>query len=136
MPKYGTSSTTRLSQCDIRIQNIMNEVIKYYDCTIITGHRDEPTQNIFFNTGKSKVVWPDSKHNSLPSTAIDASPWPIPAEWGAKWKDRAKFYELKAIIFYEAAKQGVTIRFGGDWDRDGDYKDNSFDDLIHFEIVE
>ncbi len=34
-----------------------------------------------------------------------------------------------------AVSWGVKIRWGGDWDMDGDLKDNSFDDLVHFEIV-
>jgi peptidoglycan L-alanyl-D-glutamate endopeptidase CwlK len=137
MPNFGRTSTSRLSTCDIRLQRIMNEVVKHYDCTIITGHRTEEEQNIKFAEGTSEVSWPNSKHNSSPSMAVDVAPWPIPTDWGDKeWKDRVKFYELKAIIFFVAAKQGVKIRFGGDWNEDSDYKDNKFDDLVHFEIVE
>lgn len=136
MPRYGRTSTSRLSTCDIRLQSVLNEVIKYYDCTIITGHRDKEEQNIKYVEGTSEVSWPNSKHNSNPSMAVDVAPWPIPTDWGDKiWKERTKFYELKAIIFYEAAKQGVEIRWGGDWDRDYDYLDNKFDDLVHFEII-
>jgi peptidoglycan L-alanyl-D-glutamate endopeptidase CwlK len=114
----------------------MNEVIKYYDCTIITGHRDEQTQEAMYATKRSKVRWPNSKHNSLPSMAVDVAPWPIPKEWGKEWKERVKFYELKAIIFYVAKQKGVKLRYGGDWDGDYDYSDNTFDDLLHFEIKE
>jgi len=28
----------------------------------------------------------------------------------------------------------VNIRWGGDWDSDGEVADNSFDDLVHVEI--
>jgi hypothetical protein len=114
----------------------MNEVIQYYDCTILTGHRTEQEQSAAFAAGSSKVQFPNSKHNSTPSKAIDVAPYPIPENWGEKWEDRVKFYELKAIIFFVAAKKGTTIRFGGDWDGDGDYKDNKFNDLVHFEIKE
>ena len=31
---------------------------------------------------------------------------------------------------------GVKIRWGGDWDSDGEIKDNNFDDLVHVEIRE
>lgn len=31
---------------------------------------------------------------------------------------------------------GVTLRWGGDWDSDTEVNDNSFDDLVHFEIKE
>ena len=35
------------------------------------------------------------------------------------------------------AKQlNVPVRWGGDWDSDGDIKDNGFDDLVHIEIRE
>jgi peptidoglycan L-alanyl-D-glutamate endopeptidase CwlK len=29
---------------------------------------------------------------------------------------------------------GLKIRWGGDWDSDGDINDNKFDDLVHVEI--
>lgn len=134
MPYFSEASKNRLSQCDPRIREIMNEVIKYYDCTILTGHRTEVEQTEKYNLGQSKVKWPNSKHNTLFSEAVDVAPYPIPLKWGEEWKDRVKFYELKAIIFYEAAKRGIHIRFGGDWDMDEDYKDNTFDDLVHFEL--
>jgi len=136
MPSFGRTSTQRLSECDIKIQNILNEVIKYYDCTILTGHRTEEVQNAKFADSSSEVSWPNSKHNTKPSRAVDVSPWPIPTNWGDDdWKDRVKFYELKAIIFFVAKKQGIKIRWGGDWDMDYDYTDNKFDDLVHFELI-
>lgn len=138
MPHFGTTSKRRLSECDERLQEILNEVIKYYDCTILTGHRDKQTQEAmyFSEPQRSKLRWPKSKHNSMPSTAVDVAPWPIPKKWGKAWKERVKFYELKAILFYEADKRGIKLRYGGDWDQDYDYEDNRFDDLVHFEIVE
>ena len=39
------------------------------------------------------------------------------------------------MIEYEAAKQGIEIRTGMDWDGDGDYRDQTFDDLVHVEVV-
>ena len=136
MPSFGTTSSSKLSTCDIKLQNILKEVIKYYDCTIITGHRTKEEQNAKVEAGQSEVSWPNSKHNSKPSKAVDVAPWPIPKNWGEKeWKERTKFYELKAIIFFEAAKQGTKLRWGGDWDRDYDYEDNKFDDLVHFELI-
>ena len=136
MPNFGTKSRELRNECDVRLQNILNEVIEFYDCTILTGHRTREIQNNKFDSGESKVKWPNSKHNFNPSKAVDVAPWPIPTNWGEDdWKDRVKFYELKAIICFVAAKQGTKIRWGGDWDSDYDYKDNSFDDLVHFEVV-
>jgi len=28
----------------------------------------------------------------------------------------------------------VSVRWGGDWDSDGEIADNSFDDLVHVEL--
>jgi hypothetical protein len=35
-----------------------------------------------------------------------------------------------------AHEMGVKIRWGGDWDSDGEIKDNSFDDLVHVELID
>ena len=136
MPKFGNRSKNNLLQCDIRIQSIMNEVIKFYDCTIITGHRGKIEQNEKFSEGTSKVRYPDSTHNTIPSLAVDVAPWPIPENWGIySFKELAKFYMLAGIILYEANKQGYTLRWGGDWNMDFNFNDNTFDDLIHYEII-
>jgi len=136
MAGFSRRSKGLLNTCDTKIIDIMNEVIKYYNCTILTGHRTKDEQNEKVENKQSEVNWPNSKHNSMPSMAVDVAPWPIPKDWGDKeWKERTKFYELKAIIFFVAASKGYTLRWGGDWDRDYDYLDNNFDDLVHFEIV-
>ena len=136
MPKFSITSLKRLDTCDSRLRDILQEVIKYYDCTILYGHRTKEEQDAKYLAGQSKLKWPKSKHNTYPSMAVDVAPYPIPKDWGKAWKDRVKFYELKAIIFYEAEKRGINIRYGGDWDSDYDYTDQTFDDLVHFELID
>ena len=137
MPKYSKQSADRLFTCERQIQKLFNEVIKYTDCSILEGHRGQIKQDGYFNKGVSKVKWPDGKHNKRPSEAVDAVPYPIPPKWGADhWKEMVKFYEFAAIVRYEAKKLGIKIRWGGDWDGDGDYRDQSFDDLVHFELLD
>jgi peptidoglycan L-alanyl-D-glutamate endopeptidase CwlK len=137
MPKYSNRSTDRLFTCDSRIQKIFRKVILTQDCTILEGYRGQKVQDKHFKEGRSKVKWPNGKHNKRPSEAIDAVPYPIPKNWGADhWKDKVKFYEFAAIVRYEAAQMGIKIRWGGDWDGDGDYRDQTFDDLAHFELMD
>jgi peptidoglycan LD-endopeptidase CwlK len=31
---------------------------------------------------------------------------------------------------------GIEIRWGGDWDGDGDLSDHKFNDLPHFELID
>lgn len=136
MPFFSQPSREKLVTCDSRLIRLCTKVVQVFDVTVLCGRRDEQEQNRHFNSGNSKVRYPNSKHNSIPSMAIDLAPYPIPLDWGKQWKDKVKFYELKAIMFYEADRLGVRLRWGGDWDGDGDYKDQKFDDLVHYEIVE
>lgn len=135
MPSFGTKSTKRLEQCDQRIQLLFREVVKRFDCTVLVGHRSEMEQNIAFHSGKSKLAWPKSKHNSYPSRAIDIAPYPIPEEFGAK--DRDEYEKFKYFAFYVlgmAAAFNIPLRWGGDWDCDFDTTDQDFNDLLHFEL--
>ena len=74
MPYFGRLSTQRLSTCDERLQDICNEAIKVYDFSVLCGHRDEIEQKKLFREGKSKLEYPHSKHNSIPSLAVDIAP--------------------------------------------------------------
>jgi len=130
MYKFSRKSREKLNQCDERIQHVMDEVIKTVDCTIVTGHRDEETQNEMFRTGKSKLKYPQGKHNATPSLAIDVAPYPV------DWKDRERFTLFAGFVIGIAKQFNVNLRWGGDWDMDWQVKDNNFDDLIHFEIRE
>lgn len=130
MPKYSSRSKSRLATCDPKLQKLFNEVIKHWDCTILEGMRDEETQNEYFRTGRSKLKFPSSKHNSSPSRAVDAAPYPI------DWQDIERFRAFGGFVLGVAAALGIKIRWGGDWDGDRSFKDQSFNDLPHFELDE
>lgn len=130
MPSFGLRSINKLAECDDRLQKVFNEVIKHFDCSVLVGRRDEPTQEEMFHTGKSKLHWPDSKHNLNPSKAADVAPYPI------NWKDRERFTYFAGFVLGIAASMGIKLRWGGDWDADTEVFDNGFDDLPHFEVVD
>lgn len=130
MPSFSTTSKQRLETCDQRLQNIFNEVIKYYDITIVCGERTEEEQNAAYAEGLSKLKYPQSKHNSHPSRAVDVVPYPI------DWDNLKRFYYLAGIVESTAKRLGYKIRWGGDWDRDYDFDDQRFMDLPHFEILD
>ena len=48
MAKFGRSSRERLATCDERLQNVFNKVIKYVDCSVLEGQRNEERQNKLF----------------------------------------------------------------------------------------
>ena len=120
----------KLSTCDERLQDIFNEVVKTWDCTIVCGHRNQIDQDKAYKEKKSTLKFPMSKHNQYPSKAVDVAPYPI------NWNDVIAFAYFAGYVKRVAHERGVTIRWGGDWDRDGFNKDQSFNDLPHFEIVD
>lgn len=138
MPRFGKRSKERLNGVDSRLINVLNEVVKYFDITVIEGLRSEKRQNELLAQGKSKTKF--SKH--LEGKAVDIAPYPI------DWKARDDFHYLGGFVLGIAAKMGVNVRWGGDWsspslDKDvmrgaeqRTTKDNGFDDLVHFELMD
>lgn len=135
MPKFSQESFSKLSTCHPDLQTLFYEVIRNFDCQILEGYRGEDEQNTAFSEGKSKLKYPDGKHNSNPSHAVDVSPYPV------NWKNTNRFYWFAGYVMGVAQKLKddgkIThaIRFGGDWNSDNDISDNKFNDLVHYELV-
>ena len=126
---YSKKSHDNLIESHLDLQLLFNEVIKGYDNSILCGYRGRADQNKFYIEKKSKVQWPDSEHNKIPSLAIDSAPYPI------DWSNIKRFYHYAGYVLGIAYSLNIKIRWGGDWDRDNDLDDQSFNDLIHFEII-
>jgi len=131
---FGAASMARLTECDNPLQNVLRRaiIISPFDFTIVTGHRNEARQEAAFRAGHSKKHFPDSKHNSLPSQAFDVAPW---INGTITWNDEGSFYVLAGVILAASVMEGVDIRYGGDWNRNGLTEDQTFMDLGHFERV-
>ena len=132
MPKLGKRSKSRLKGVDSRLKNVLNEVCKYFDITVIEGLRSQERQNELVAQGKSKTKF--GKH--VQGKAVDIAPYPI------DWKARDDFHYLGGFVLGIASQMGINIRWGGDWSDSSlsqnrrTTKDNNFDDLVHFEIKE
>ena len=124
MPRFGRRSKQRLKGVDAKLVNVTNELIKLMDVTVIEGLRSQERQNELVAQGKSKTKF--GKH--VAGKALDLAPYPI------DWEDRERFHYMGGLIRGIGHSLGVNVRWGGDWDSDGEIKDNSFDDLVHVEI--
>tara|TARA_R100001082_G_C4240046_1_gene106942 strand:- start:12 stop:392 length:381 start_codon:yes stop_codon:yes gene_type:complete len=124
MPKFGKRSKERLRGVDTKLVNVLNELIKIMDVTIIEGLRSEQRQEKLLKEGSTKTKF--SKH--IEGKAVDLAPYPI------DWNDRDRFHYMGGMIRGIAKQLNVNVRWGGDWDSDGETKDNQFDDLVHVEI--
>jgi len=124
MPRFGKRSKERLRGVDTRLVNVLNELVKIMDVTIIEGLRSEQRQEKLLKEGSTKTKF--SKH--IEGKAVDLAPYPI------DWEDRDRFHYMGGMIRGIAKQLNIPVRWGGDWDGDGETKDNKFDDLVHVEI--
>lgn len=131
MNKFGLKSLAVRATLDGRLQWMVDEVLKHMDVSLIYGHRVKEEQNLLYDLGRSQLQWPESKHNVWPSIAVDMQPYPYPT----KENDlRAGLGYMAGLCWMLAEQQGFSIRWGGDWNRNGSVADNGFDDLFHVEI--
>ena len=137
MNHFSDVSKTRLFTCHRDLQTLFNHVIIDYDCTIVCGHRDKADQNKAFAEKKSTKQYPNSKHNHIPSMAVDAAPYEL---FGIDWTPKqmsyfAGYVRSTADMLYRLGIMKHRIRCGIDWDSDNDIDDETFIDMPHFELV-
>ena len=129
MPKFGSTSKANLSEAHPKLQELFNEVIKHFDCSVISGKRTIEQQRLLVAKGASKTM--NSRHiqrkGELFCRAVDVIAYPI--KWG-NWK---RHYYFGGFVMGIAKKMGINIRWGGDWDSDTEVTDQRFNDLVHFE---
>lgn len=137
MYELSKSSREKLETCDKRLIFIILAAIKIskIDFGVSCGHRSIEEQKKLFKEGKSRVdgVKTNGKHNFYPSKAVDLF----------AYVDGAISYEISdlsyiaGIIDAVANQLGYKVRWGGNWDGDGIImRDQTFNDLPHFEIVD
>lgn len=128
MPSLGPKSLEVLSKAHPDLQRLFKEVGSKMDITILCSHRTKEEQDAAFKAGNSKVQFPNSKHNQLPSLAVDAAPYPL------DWKDEKRFYYLAGFVRSEADRLGIKIRQGCDWNGNLELKDDNWQDVPHTEL--
>jgi len=111
------------------VTRIRDEVV---DISLVCGHRNEADQTRKYLNNVSTVQWPNSKHNSTPSRAVDLQPYPYPTHVPKLW---AALGYIAGRAHAIAAEEGFLIRWGGDWNGNGDLTDQNFDDLFHLELL-
>ena len=118
------------------LQVLFYEVIKYFDCTILEGYRNEADQEAAFEKGNTKLHYPYGNHNKTPSLAVDVTPYPIDFknEKLALWFGG---YVLGiAQKLKDEGKMTHSVRWGGSWDGFGKLnKPGQLQDLVHFELI-
>lgn len=140
MHKYSNTSIKRLNTCHPDLQLIFHTVLPLIDHSIFCGHRDQLSQHYAFKTKKSKLDWPDSKHNRTPSMAVDAGPY-FKELKNTDWDDYLAFalfaghvMAVAKMLFIDGSISHQLI-WGGDWNSNNRNNDQTFNDLPHFELT-
>ena len=130
--KLGTRSLKELDTCHPALQKIAHLAIKRtkVDFGVLEGYRGKAKQNAAVASGNSKVTYPNGKHNKSPSEAFDIG---VFVNGKLTWQ-KEYYYYVAGVMQACAFELGIDIRFGGDWDGDGDFGDNKFNDIGHFEL--
>ena len=133
MPRFGRKSRKNLETCDERLQQVFNEVVKTYDCSVVCGYRGEEDQNKAFKGGRSKVKYPNGRHNASPSKAVDVYPYPI------SMKNLDRMVHFGGYVLGIAKSMGIDLIWGRDWNSEwflNDRNKTTFKDFPHFELKE
>lgn len=152
MPYYSRLSKKKLETCHPDIQTVFNYVIKYFDCTIIYGHRSTGLQFKLFKKGRIKIrgIWVIedegrivtncdgykklSEHRFNPSRAIDVIPYPIQWENTRRMLFFIGFVKGIARMLKDYGTIDSEIISGRDWDDDTILTDQTFNDFAHYQI--
>ncbi len=136
MPMFSQESFSKLSTCHHDLQVLFFEVIKSFDCIVLEGYRNQEDQEAAFKAGNTKLHYPNGKHNSQPSLAVDVAPYPMPP-----WSHTTDFVYFGGYVMgiaemlYQQGKISHKIRYGGDFNVNERVSDSSFFDCVHFELI-
>jgi len=117
--KYSIKSKTVRQSIHPELRKLFEEVLHYRDHALVSGYRSETEQAEMVLLGRSQLPWPFSKHNKIPSRAVDVAPYPVPGDEDPEWDYFALF--VKAL----AVDMDIVVKWGGDW--------TSFVDKWHWE---
>lgn len=136
----GARSLSRLAGVHPDLVRVVKRAIQIskQDFTVLEGVRTPERQRQLYAQGRNgnpgpKVTWTlNSNHFVNPGTgyghAVDLVPFPV------DWTDLKKFDAVSKAMFDAAEQEGVRIRWGADWDRDGNPRERGESDSPHFEL--
>lgn len=127
MPTFGAASSAALLKCHPKLQLVAHEAIKEIDFRVLDATRGRADQERAFAGGKSKARFGQSAHNYVPAIAFDLFPAPY------DWNNRQSFINLSKVILRISKEKGVPLRWGGDWNGDGNLSDGW--DMPHYELT-
>ena len=150
MNKWSKRSKDNLKNVHHDLVKVFDHVLLLLDITVVCGMRTDKEQADLYAQGRTlpgKIVThadgvkKKSKHQRQAdgyAHAVDVYPFPI--DLSSRYYATVRFYFLAGIVkavaqdLYDRGEISHLVRWGGDWDRDNVFGDQSFNDIPHFEI--
>ena len=130
---YSSRSKQRLSTCHPDLVLLFTEALADPACpsdiSILEGFRGRERQNQMKAEGKSQLGWPLSRHNEVPSMAVDAAPYVGGVSWDwDHYHPLAKHLKAtwKRLQTEGRVSPSHRLLWGGDW--------KSFKDGPHWQL--
>lgn len=122
----GNQSRSRLAGVHPDLVKVVVRALELsaVDFSVIEGVRTVERQKELVAAGKSKTM----KSRHITGHAVDLYPVGKPIPW-------EKCPVIAEAMFRASGELNIPIRWGGDWNMNGDSKDESFYDGPHFELL-
>ena len=135
----GRRSLSRLVGVHSDLVRVVKRAITITTCdfTVLEGVRSPERQKRLFEAKATKIM--NSRHVPVPKAkggnglghAVDLGAY---VDGTVRW-DWPLYYQIFYAMREAAMWEDVIIRWGGDWDSDGDYADERWRDGPHFELL-
>lgn len=146
--RFGSTSLGRLATVHPKLRQVVHRALELspIDFMVLEGIRTPERQRELYGQGRTtaqctaagisvkyakphlqKVTW-TLNSNHFTGRAVDLVPWPV------DWRDLAKFDAIAKAMFAAAKELGIGIRWGADWDQDGNPREKGETDSPHFEL--
>ena len=139
MYKLGNKSYSKLEGVHPDMIKVVERAIQLsqQDFTVIEGVRTPERQAELYAQGRTKpgnkVTWTMHSRHFVQKDgyghAVDICPWPI------DWNDLSKFNAIANAMMQASEELGIPIRWGADWDNDGNPREKGETDSPHFELA-
>lgn len=137
MPTFSKASEELLRTVHPDLVRVLRTAIQIKDFKILCGHRGEEAQHAAFQSGASKLDWPDGNHNSIPSTACDLLAYDTPNARIFPFDAIEEQAILAGVILACAYLMDTPVRWGHDWNHNAIAADEGkrLVDRFHFELI-
>jgi len=112
--KYWSKGPKNFESLEADLKGLMIYVGERMEVEPFHGYRDRLEQDELVKKEKSKLNYPNSKHNKWPSQAVDIQ---IYKNGKATWEPN-EYIKLWHLVMFYCMDNEINIRWGGNWDGD------------------